>query len=125
MNSLLKMLCNPGQVISEFGCVEFEKARVELKDVKTKTACVELLGECYKQKGPAFVKKWLKAMTKDLQTAADAQFAKVGFDPALAEASVTKKAVAADEDGGADNAVDRTPLDKLLDKVFLKRFVMH
>jgi hypothetical protein len=88
------------------------------KDVKTKTALFAVLCECFKQKGPVFVKKHLKAFDAVTLKALEAEFQKVGFDPALAAASVTKVSLSDEggvNGGGGAGGDDREDVSKLVD----------
>ena len=71
------------KVVGEYAKAEFEAARTTLKDPKTKDKILTLVGVCYKQKGPAWVKKHLKGMSKEMEGPANAMFEKVSLLPSI------------------------------------------
>ena len=70
--------------IGQFGVLQWERARTELKDVKIKNNLIALLSKTYSQIGPNFAKRCLKGMTDQMTSTMEAEFAKAGFDPAVA-----------------------------------------
>ena len=94
------------KLVADYAMKEFEAARTTLKCPKTKEKMVSLLGECYKRNGPAWSKKYLKNMSKDLEGPANAEFKKVGYSEGGASggapaAGATSTGGAAAEGGGA------------------------
>jgi hypothetical protein len=105
------------KLVGQYCCDEFEKARTQLKDPKTKDKMVALAGLAYSQKGPAFEKKFLKGMSKEMAGPAAAEFEKVGYDKAAAAAAGPTKvalgdAAAAAGGGGASGEREELKLDK-------------
>lgn len=52
--------------IGQFGVLQWERARTELKDKKIKDNLIALLSKTYSQIGPTFAKRCLKGMTEQV-----------------------------------------------------------
>jgi len=107
---------------------EYDAAKGALKDPKTKDRTVKLLAVCFSQKGPTWVKKKLKGMTKDLEQATTTEFAKVKFDKARAAAMKFRQpcqpepvAVGGDDAGREDFKLKDEAMAKLTDQVGWKK----
>jgi len=109
------------KLVGQYCCDEFEKARTQLKDPKTKDKMVVLAGLAYSQKGPTFEKKHLKSMSKEMSGPATAEFEKVGYDKAAAAAAAPTKVALGDAGAGGDGDGSGDREDLKLDKDVMEK----
>ena len=57
------------KAVAAYVKAEFEASKSFFKDPKTKDRVVDVVAECFRQKGPKWIKGNLKGMPKDLETA--------------------------------------------------------